>query len=306
MAVKIRVKGKTQENPDPKPKNVKVRVRPEPAIQQVPEGTKFTLYAPTDTVKKDGKVIKVTGKNISGIGSNEELINTPINYLNSYYNSEEFKRRSGSGYKSNMSYANHGAKVYEPKTTEEDKEGSHAVPAKVLLNSRRYEEKGEPTVVYDKKQAKELGLDLYNEVAPHEYSHTTRELSPSEEQMFVNKNKSSMVRNFYKKYQSDVDAKSQKKNFSEWYGPIAEHKELPSENYSDLNSLRWNMYRQGIYDARKGPMTIEHLKKAMEDPTIKNSTLFKRVLESFKPEDIVELNNTIAMNNNNTTNTNNA
>lgn len=221
----------------------------------------------------------------------------PINFLNSYYQSPEFKRKSGSNYDVNMIYFNKGSKMYVPEVVNSDEDGSHAVTAKHLMESRLYDEKGNTTIVLDKSQAKKEKYDLYNEVLPHEFTHTTRKLDINDESQFVKRNKDSFVKTAFERYKTDPSGFQSGRDFSEWSSGMNSHEQLPNENYADLNSLRWNLYKNNIYDASKGPMTIDHIKKAMKDPKVKDGELFKRLLRAFSPEDLVELNNTIADNN---------
>src|SRR6185369_681495 len=261
-------------------------------------------YFEDDKKQSDFKSYKIADNNNSSDIRNDETVNNsenesqsdigPISFLNSYYESPEFKRKSGGNYEANKSIYKKGAQMYVPKIVESDKEGSHSVGPDELFYSKRFEEKGSPTVVLDKKQAKDLKYDLFNDVLPHEYAHTTRRLSPNDEQKFILKNKNNLVKTLFESYKQDSSGMQSGKTFSDWAHTIADHTQLPGENYSDLNSLRWNLYKAGIYDARKGQMNVEHLKKAMSDPKLKDNELFNRLLKSFSPEDIVELNNTVA------------
>lgn len=256
-------------------------------------GETFTLYGPTDTVKKGKKVSNVKRKDITV--NVPETILDPIQFLNSYYDSEEFKRKSGSSYEVNKSFYKAGANLYKSKVVDSDINGSHAIPAKMLLEHPDAF-RGEPTIILDESQAKKNKYNLHNEVKPHEYTHTTRYLYSDDERAFVNRNKSNTVRDFYQHYLNDAEAQKKGQDFSEWYIPIASHKEVPSENYADLNTLRWDLYQHGIYDVRKGNMKVEDLKKAIENTSIKSNFALKRLLEAFTIEDIVELNNTVAVN----------
>lgn len=74
------------------------------------------------------------------------------------------------------------------------------------------------------------------------------------------------------------------------------HDLQPSENKADLDALRYQMYKYGIYDTKKGNIDKTTLKKALEHPKIKDSITTKRLLLNFTLEDIMKLNNTIAGN----------
>lgn len=235
-------------------------------------------------------------------------IKGPIGFLNSYYDSPMFNQRyqNRNLQPFNRSGMNLGREYY--KVGEVDAPvGSFAIGAKQLMKFKNLGIlAGQPyTIMLDKDQAKKYGMSLENSVLPHEYTHTTRGLNIVEENDFAQKNKFKTYLNKYP-YQSFIKndyAKSLAEggylnNYSDFLSNknIESHDEQPSENYADLNSLRYMMYKQGIYDTRKGQMTMEHLKRAMNDPWLKEQYIFKRLLKHFKPEDIIQLNNTIAMN----------
>ena len=77
-------------------------------------------------------------------------------------------------------------------------------------------------------------------------------------------------------------------------GKINNHDINPRESYADLNTLRWMMYKQGIYDTKTGDMKKEHLDKAKKDPYIQKSFSNKRLFKHFSDKDIIRLNNTVA------------
>jgi hypothetical protein len=269
------------------------------------ESKPLSLYLPKDKIVDNNNTQSTYAKYGGNMKKSKYIYQTggivkdpnikgPIGFLNSYFESPEFQRKSGTDYDLNMSNYRRAVKLYLPKVVESDPEGSHAAGVKELLYSRKYEKKGHPTVVLDKSEAKKYKMNLFGEVLPHEYSHNTRRLFLNEEAEFAKRNKNSLIKRHYDRYLTDPEGMTSNKSFSEWVSPITEHGNIPSENYADLNALRYFMYDKGIYDARKGPMTIEHMKKAMEHPDLKKLFIFKRITNSFSPEDIVELNNTIA------------
>lgn len=68
------------------------------------------------------------------------------------------------------------------------------------------------------------------------------------------------------------------------------------EKYADLQTLRYILYKEGIFDARQNkPFTKEHLKKAKEKGLKKHS----RTLQIFDDDTIIKMLNTIAYNNSN-------
>jgi hypothetical protein len=260
-------------------------------------GESVIVHGPTDIIKKGNKTTKV--KRSDAVGTfTEKSISNPVEFLNSYYESNEFKRKSGSAYDANIIYTRNAAKLHSVDTVDSDPNGSWAVPTEVLLESKGFGKDKKPTITLDKSQANKNKWDLVNEVLPHEYGHATRRLWSDEERKFVEKNRNGAPLTFYNYYKDDKEGLSSGKSFSQWYTPIAEHKYVPSENNADINALRWLMYKNGIYDVRKGQLTPEQLKKASEHPNIKDSFIYKRLMEAFTPENLIDLNNTIAYNNN--------
>jgi len=206
-------------------------------------------------------------------------IHGPIGFLNSYYNSPEFANRGGINVVANMQ-----AGRYKPIKNAFDFSFANPVEGTIYLSDQ---------------QAKSSGMDINNDVLPHEYSHLTRGLSsPDEALKIASLNKRAgkavpLLKSFIKSNNNYYGDKVTKKLID--LG-IDTHTIDPDENYADLNSLRYLMYKQGIYDTRKGPMSMEHLQKAMSDPYIKKQFTFKRMLENFEPQNIVELNNKVAKN----------
>jgi hypothetical protein len=240
-------------------------------------------YGPGGTIEKD--------PNIKG----------PIGYLNSYIQSPEFKKRFlqnniPQDYENAMKLFSESSKKYKPFVLEKDPTDIGSRVGNSTINP--YLDKNIPlnaNVILSKKQSQELGADLLNDVLPHEYSHTLRKLNNLDNIDFAFRDKSPTSRKLYSKYS---ESKSDKE-YGSWLEqslPNA-HDLKPEEQYSDLNSLRYLMYKQEIYDTRKGPLDLPTLKKALKDPYIKNEYNIKRLLEHFTPEKIVELNNAVAQNN---------
>ncbi len=237
--------------------------------------------------KKQGGVMKAQEGEILG----------PTGFLNSYFQGPTFKSRfkgSKKDYEHAMDIFNYHSKTNKPYVIKEDptERGSHAT--NYMLNV----EAGYPkdaSVILSEPQAKALKTDLWNDIYPHEYSHKIRALSPEDEQLFAYVNKNPKGKMMYDQWQQSGDPGS----FSQWLNNISHgnlHDEQPNESYSDLNSLRYLMYKQGIYDTRKGPMKVEHIKKAMKDPYIKKQMSPNRLLHRFTPEKLAKLNNEVAKN----------
>lgn len=232
-------------------------------------------------------------------------IQGPVGFLNSYFESPTFKQRLTSLNTEPTAYMNAmgtfwaGQRAMNPKVIEtQGGSGSRAIGSENIVNTNRRSEDG-PSIWLDRTQAKTLGTDLLNDIYPHEQTHNLRVLSNADELQFASANKDPEVKRLFDYSQGGRDLKTPN-SFSKWVSSTQEgapgHDNQPKENYADLNSLRYMMYKQGIYDTRKGPMTIDHMKKAMQNPWLNKQFTFKRMLQTFKPEDIVRLNNTVASN----------
>lgn len=131
-----------------------------------------------------------------------------------------------------------------------------------------------PNINIDRNEIKRLKKNFgYTEqpdnVLAHELSHQSRDLGTGEQIIInsLNKNKD-----------------------------INQHDDAPNEIKADLDALRFMMYKKGIYDTSKRDMTQDDFNKVSQDPEIKKSLIFNRLLKRFKPSDLIQLNNSIAMN----------
>lgn len=226
----------------------------------------------------------------------------PIGFINSYFNSDYVKNKNPYEYEDIMKTFKEGSQKYHPFVMEKDP---------LNLGSRKgYEElnkkAGAPkntNVLLSVPQTKSLQADLLNDILPHEYAHSVRHLSLEDELQFAERNKNKKIINLFSKYLNDsTETKFREfvpqSNFSGWVKMMrGEHDIAPDENYSDLMSIRYLMYKQGIYDARKGPMTKEQLEAAKKDPFIKKQFNFKRMRRMFSDDNIIELNNKVVKNN---------
>lgn len=130
----------------------------------------------------------------------------------------------------------------------------------------------------------DLKKERYDTLAAHEYSHIT-----GARPFHLNKGLG-----LSKKEQGMIN--SYNKNPSKNY-----HDRAPEELKADLDSVRYEMFKKGMYDIRKGvPFQKEDLKRNI-DILNKNSS-FKRLFDQTGEDNFIEMMNTIASNKN-TTNT---
>lgn len=256
--------------------------------------------------------------------------NGPIGFLNSYYSSPEFHQRMNwinggnqDEYKKQMDYIKSGEDNYKPFVIPSGHPtlGSSALhyPENVgdnrdVRNSFRFDDDDKKpdsdiSTLLSLPQSKQIGANLYREVVPHEYTHNTRGLSPDEEEKITSLSKNSdkalktyndqkpIAQSLYNLKNRGQDPDKPKYDVFSDLSETTNHDFSPNEKYADLNALRFMMWRNNIYDTRKGDMKIEDLQKAMKNPEIKDSFIMKRMLQNFNPDDIVRFNNTIASNN---------
>lgn len=153
----------------------------------------------------------------------------------------------------------------------------------------------------DRQELSEI-KDKPDDVLAHELSHSSRDLSPSEQDFIASKNKSDLGYGLYSQYYAARAVNGYKGSFDNFQsnghgtGDDAYHDFRANENKADLDAFRFMMYKKGIYDTSKRDMTIDDFNKAKADKDISKSMMFNRLLKQFKPEDIIKINNTIAMN----------
>lgn len=230
-------------------------------------------------------------------------IKGPIGFFNSYYHGPEYKKRYLGSNLNNISGYEQSVEDFDKAAgmnrvahwSPSNHPGSSAVGFNFLMNLKG-RKLAFPSIHLNQKEADKLGTDLTSAVYPHEYTHNIRGLNFNEEMEFAYRNKNSTV---YDRFMRGLPYRNinYPNSFS---GQISQfsHDNQPSENYADLNALRFMMYKQGIYDTRKGPMTKEHLQKALNDPWIKKQLPSSRLFQMYEPDDIIRLNNNIGGNNN--------
>lgn len=150
------------------------------------------------------------------------------------------------------------------------------------------------------QQIKDLGISRAAAIA-HEMGHGTNanlnskylQLNPVEENYIISRNKNitgSDIPDFLKAARGDTLSGYLK-------GDAATHDLAPSESMSDIQALRYILHQKGLYDARTQDLTPELMKKAANDPDIKNSFIWKRLHQNFDDKAIMDINNMIAFGN---------
>lgn len=210
-------------------------------------------------------------------------IYSPKDYAINYSNSSIYKQRlalTGGGTK-----PQNAEDLYNTQITYSPNEDTHA--------DTKYPGNWSNNIInINKNQLNKIGANL-DEAKAHEFSHVTRKLSNQEQFNIYNLSKDPFLTDFKKNNiynKSNIDLLT--KNISKTGDDF--HDSRPDENKADLDALRYQMYKRGIYDTSKGDLDQVTFDKALADPEIKNSFTTKRLLKSFKPDDIIKMNNTIA------------
>ena len=252
-------------------------------------------------IYQNGGTTNLCYDNIGNVIPCENNIKGPIGYLNSYMSSPMFKKRldgTNKEYLESQKIATNAANKYRPFVlNKEDNNNFIGSQTSDLENNLRYKLPINTSVILSNPQAKDLNADLLNDILPHEYTHNARNLNFQDQMNFAQSNKNPKSTKLFSNYKN---LENKKDTYSNWLSQVSpnSHDEQPDENYADLNSLRYMMMKQGIYDTRKRDMTSEDLKKAQEDPWLNKQFSFQRLMNTFKPEDIIKLNNSVASNEN--------
>jgi hypothetical protein len=228
----------------------------------------------------------------------------PINFLNSYFKSDEFKSKylamnGNNNLKYDEQMRNHD---YQANRHNPGRAGAPYAQGSVAF--KHYLDAynaGVPelSMLLDPFQAKDIKANLLTEVLPHEYAHNIRDLELPEEKLFANGERNPKMRKVWENFIKNKSSRST--TFSDFLQKVSgdNHDFQPDEQYSDLSSLRYLLYRNDIYDVRKGKMTKEQLEKAKNTPAIRDSFMFKRLQDHFNDEQIINLNNKVAKNDSN-------
>ena len=157
----------------------------------------------------------------------------------------------------------------------------------------------------DTNQLNRIRADRAEAVA-HELGHATNasdenaalRLNPLEENFIYNRNKTLTPeqRERYRQSAKIPSRDNPNATLSGYLGQEELHDLAPSETISDVQALRYQMNKAGIYDARTQDLTPEVLQKALSNPQIKSQFSTKRLLENFKQNDLLDILNKVALN----------
>lgn len=149
------------------------------------------------------------------------------------------------------------------------------------------------------------------EVAAHELGHATNsnktrrvlQVNAPEEKFILSRNRNLKPGDFERFQQRATEAGSNISNYltskdvqTEWT-----HDNAPSENLSDVQSLRYQLNKAGIYDARTQDITPEQLKQGLKNKDVQKSFSTQRLLKNFGEQGLIDILNRVAVNNNNQT-----
>lgn len=178
-----------------------------------------------------------------------------------------------------------------------------------LINTMTFRENpGTASAYYDSDnevamsdlQAKSLNASR-QEIAAHEMGHALNSnrfvrgaaLAPAEADFVLKRNKQVSPASLQR---FQALSKESGKPLTELLGREL-HDVDPSENISDIQSLRYLLKQRKLYDAGTQDATPEVIKKAASDPVIRRSFIWKRLKESFGEKELIEIMNKVAVNN---------
>jgi hypothetical protein len=174
-----------------------------------------------------------------------------------------------------------------------------------LSNASIYDTERRPTMYDDDRNNISINnrtltkRDDYRDVAvAHELSHVNL-ISGNDEKRILRKNKqynASKITEYTKQATSNNVPLSMIMEYRD-------HDNSPNESKADMDAFRYLLHKKGIYNAGKQDMSKDILNKALKDKDISNTMEVKRLREHFADDDIVELMNTVAYNNNKQSNT---
>jgi len=149
----------------------------------------------------------------------------------------------------------------------------------------------------------EIALKALNrqEVVAHELGHAINSnetnpalgLSPKEESFIFNRS------NLDPGTKKDITGDAQREEMGiSRYMKIRPslHDFYPTENKSDIDTFRYLLNQQGIYDAGTQDITPEILQKAKQNPVINKSLSTKRLFDNYQDNNLIDVMNKVASN----------
>lgn len=161
----------------------------------------------------------------------------------------------------------------------------HPILNTILTNKDNME--GE-LIPYRSRELESLGRQG---IYAHELSHSTnsgfgnKQLNTAEKNYIKNRN------NLYKNPEISNNPNS-----------IEQHELRPEENKSDIDALRYILKKKGIYDSGTQDFSKEILKKIEDDKEIYQLTPYQNLKSNFKDDDLIDIMNKVAYNDNNSIN----
>ena len=244
-----------------------------------------------------------------------DYLQSPLKFVNDYYNSEGFKQRFHN-YK--QIYRNFSGTKYDPENIFNQLLKITKYPLKlkkVKVSDERLNENAE----YDGKtftitMGKHHNPKSYSDVFAHELGHAVDRSIKIERgktydylgpQYSSTTSRYSEIFPIFRKSKSYQKFSDNLKDPTYWHQYPGQYYELehdgqPSESYADLMALRYLAHKFFIYDSTKKnhPFTQEHLDQ------LKTKVPYFRLFENFDDEDIIEMMNTVAQNENKSNNSN--
>lgn len=206
---------------------------------------------------------------------------TPKKFLSDYINSPKYTERL-----KNMGYLS-------PEETIEKRQNLLKDTKVVYSNTESYYDPIIKKAFVNKKDAVNFNADI-TDIELHELSHASGALAKTKyfnpgvyglnlkEEGAINKRN-----NLYPYIEEYISGKSP-------FNATKLHDAAPTEFKADMNVLRYNLFKDGIYDAGKSDFTKDILKSAKTK--YKNNKEIKRLFDRATDDDLIWLMNNIALN----------
>lgn len=234
-------------------------------IKKMPDGGKISKYVTPNKLKSS---------NFLNVNEYDQTDENVVNWNREYINSSKYKKRLKNFNIDPSAVDRRTFNLDNTAIQNTDRNGTYHTPGVIYMDSNELSK-------WSKSGTKR------DEILSHELGHITNaggensRLNDQERQYIYDRNMSATPGNI------------QGKN-------NLPHELDPRESMGDINALRYLLYNEGIYNAGKADMTPNILRRARKNDRIKNSNTLKRLDENFGDEDIIDIMNKVATNENST------
>jgi len=274
-------------------------------------GTSTSAYGRKQTMMEKPVVSKFpTDEEVRNSGKNAKSINDGLNTQVTYSDSKKIKEQNEKEIENKIKNVTKAQRAYILSPLFKQRASKYKNPieasAKALQSLQELKTEVSPYVnqqAYPSKKLVTINPDSEASAIAHEFGHMVgaRPGSESGTAMVLNYNEQAEIMSRNKHVQK-LAQQTGKPILRDSQIPIPidksnTHKYSPWENKADIDGMRYIFYKNGITKKYGDNITPEQLKKALENPKIKNDLQIKRLKENFEEKDIIQLNNMLAKTN---------